>query len=100
MKKELFKKLAQLEAVKDEIESEIKVARELVKGEMENAEVDKVESEYGSFFFVPRRRYVYSSAVESAAAALDALKKSEEENPSTPVTETKSLTFRPKKSHE
>lgn len=94
MKKTLFEKLAKLEAKKKTLEARITIAREKVREEMEVSKADRVEAEYGVFFFAVRKKYQYSENVLNMETSLKSLKKAEEQNPATPFEESKVLTYR------
>lgn len=94
MNKEVFENLALLEQNKKRLEAEIEVARTAVAEEMQKHEADKVESEYGSFFFTTRKKWKYSPMVEALEKGLKEQKKIEEETKVAIAEETKSLSFR------
>ncbi len=96
MKKELFKEYAD---VKNEIKvltAKAKEIEESVTGEMNKEEVDKVESDFGTFYFTTRKKWTYSDAVTSVEKTVKETKKKEEEDGTATAEETKSLTFRGK----
>lgn len=92
-----FKKVAELEAQKKALEIELDVARTEAATEMTTAAVDKVESEFGSFFFTIRKKWTYTDAVKVNEEKIKELKKYEEDNSVATFEETKSLNFRAKK---
>lgn len=94
MNKDTFKHLADLMQKKDTLESEIQVARQAVEEEMRKAEADKVESEFGNFSFVVRKKWTYSTQITTQEAKLKELKKAEELGGTATCEELKFLTFR------
>ena len=95
MKKELFEELASLMTERAKLDERIESVRNQVSAEMEQNEVDKVESDYGNFYFVVRKKWTYCEAIQTAEEKLKAAKKKAEESGTATCEESKSLTFRP-----
>lgn len=79
--------IAQLQKEADEIAQEVTL-------EMNNNELDKVESDFGTFYFTTRKIWKYSEAIDDLAENLKATKKDEEETGRATFEESKSLSFR------
>lgn len=72
MKTELFKELVELEAKKTELENSIKTLRENIVVDMSENEVDKVESEFGTFTLVSgRKTWTYSENYKKREAEVE-----------------------------
>lgn len=96
MNKEPFERLAQLQTEKAVLEEQIEAARVDVALEMKKHKADKVDAPYGTFYFTPRNKWVYSENVKKLEALLKADKKVEEEKGIAQVETTLSLTYRPR----
>jgi hypothetical protein len=103
MTKELFQRYAEIKNQMKVLEAEAAVINEKVVSEMAAEKVDKVESDYGQFYFTTRKSWKYSEAlapyekaVEDASAILTEEKKKEQETGLATAAESKSLTFKAK----
>jgi hypothetical protein len=94
MNKEIFKRYAELKTAIKQLTEEAKVIEEQVTAEMEMEAIDKVNSDFGTFFFTSRKKYHYSEGLVAREIELKALKKEEEKTAE--FQETKSLSFRTK----
>ncbi len=94
MKKELFKKYADIKNQIKELTEQSKDIQQEIEQTMEENEVDKVESDFGTFFFVERKRYIYSDELKEKEKQLKEQKKKEEETAEFNVI--RSLSFRKK----
>jgi hypothetical protein len=92
MKKEVFEEYAQVKGQIKELTATAKDLQKKVEQEMAKEDVDKVESDFGLFFYATRRKYMYSDKVKEAETKLRELKKKEEETAD--FTETRSITFK------
>lgn len=97
MKKELFAEYADLKKQIADLEEIAESKRMQISAEMEKEGADKVESDFGTFFFTTRKTWQYSPVVDAAVEGLKVLKKKEEESGAAKATESKSLTFKPTK---
>ena len=97
MEKTIFEELANLELQKKQIELQIEETRSKVVEEMEKTKADKVETNYGKFFFTIRKIWKYSESVKNASDNLKNLQTKEQENGTATFEEKKSLTFRAEK---
>lgn len=95
-KKALCKEYADLEAQKKEIEERQKAIKPEITGEMENLGVEQVKSDFGTFYFMTRKKWSYSDAVKSVEETLKNTKKQEEENGTAKAEESKTLAFKAK----
>lgn len=96
MTKELFQRYAEIKSQTKVLEAEAEVINEKIVAEMEAEKADKVESDYGQFYFTTRKAYKYSPSVDEIATKLKETKKAEEESGVAVATESKSLTFKAK----
>lgn len=94
MNTEPFKKIAELTLVKKSIEEQIDAFRKEAEAEMVASGTDKVESDYGSFFFSERKKWEYTDAVTEIEGKLKKLKKTEEDSGKATFELSKVLTFR------
>lgn len=90
----LYQELADLEQRKKDIEAKITVARDALTKHMNDNGLEKAESEFGTFYFVTRKKWTYSPEVKAKESEVKALKKAEEENGKAKSEETSSLCFR------
>lgn len=96
MTKELLKQYADVRKQIEELEEiKEKLGGEIAAGMQEQA-ADKIESDFGQFYFTTRKTWKYSPAVDEAVNELKAVKKEEEEKGIATFTESKSLTFKAK----
>jgi hypothetical protein len=96
MTKELFKRYSEIKNQIKALETEADEINEKVTTEMEADQVDKVESDFGSFYFTVRKTWKYSPKVDEMTEELKAQKKAEETDGTAVPTESKSLTFKSK----
>lgn len=97
MNKELFESYSKLNREIELLEEKKEKLKIDIIEEMEKEEVDKINAEYGTFFFSIRKSWKYSDAVKKLADKLSEKKKEEEQTGTAEATESKSLTFRPTK---
>jgi hypothetical protein len=99
MKKELFQKYGELKSQIVQLSAE---AKELEKDifpqmlELKENGVDNVKSDYGTFFLILHKTWIYSKDVKTKEAELKAIKKSEEESGKASFKESQSFSFRTK----
>ena len=103
MKKELFENYAVINNKIKALTAEAKKIEVQVTAEMNTEEVEKVESDFGTFFFTSRKSWTYSDAIkpleEAVSTASSELKEAqteEQKNGTATAEEKKSLTFRGK----
>lgn len=94
MKKELFEEYAELQKQADAIADKQKLLKEKLVEDMNANEIEKVESDFGSFYFTSRKTWKYSDSVKAKESEVKDLKKKEEEDGTAEFTESKSLSFR------
>ena len=101
MTKELFQRYAEIKNQMKVLDAEAKVINEKVVVEMEAEKADKVESDYGQFYFTTRKSWKYAEtivpfeqAVEQASEKLSEEQKKQQVNGTAVATESKSLTFK------
>lgn len=94
MDKTLFKKYADIKNQIAQLQEEADEIAQQVTLEMNNNQLDKVESDFGTFYFTTRKSWKYSEAVDDLAENLKQTKKDEEETGRATFEETKSLSFR------
>ncbi len=101
--KELLKGYADIKGKIKTLTTQAKEIEGQVTEEMNKEEVEKVESDFGTFFFTARKTWTYSDAVkpfeEAVISASDKLKEAqgkEIESGTATAEEKKSLTFRGK----
>lgn len=93
MTKENFTLYADIKSqIKDLQEQEAKLKTE-IEQEMEAEEVDKVETDFGNFSYIPRITYEYSDKVKQLDVGLKQEKKKEEKSGEATPTENKYLRF-------
>lgn len=96
MTKELLKEYADVRKQIEELEEiKEKLGGEIAAG-MEEQAADKIESDFGQFYFTTRKTWKYSSAVDELNIKVKEAKKTEEEKGIATFTESKSLTFKSK----
>lgn len=96
MKKELFKEYSEIKNSIKELELRADNVSKLITDEMNEAKADKIESDYGSFYFTTRKSWKYSENVDKLTGELKELKKDEEVKGVATFEENKSLTFKSK----
>lgn len=94
MNKELFREYAEVKGQIKLLSEKAKELEEKVSEEMRSNEAEKVESDFGKFFFVTRKKWTYSENVKLAEDNVKDLKKKEESSGEAMCEEVKSLTFR------
>ncbi len=96
MTKELFKEYSEIKNSIKELELRADNVSKLITDEMNEAKADKIESDYGSFYFTTRKSWKYSENVDIMLNAVKVQKKIEEEKGVATFEENKSLTFKSK----
>ncbi len=103
MTKELFKRYSEVKNQIKELEKESKEINAQISAEMISDQVDKVESDFGDFYFAIRKTWQYSAEVkakevelEEMEAKLEEKKETEEMNGTATAIENKVLTFKAK----
>lgn len=94
LSKEKFSRLAELRRKSREFEEEIALLSTELVGEMRIEEVDKIETDDGSFTLVARKNWTYSEATKAMAEGLKEMQTGEKADGTATAEETFSLTFR------
>lgn len=112
MNENKFKEYAEIKNQIKELTAKSKEIQKEVQEEMEQNEIDKVESDFGSFYFTTRKSYSFSDKVEKLEESrqkkydeviqpldekIEGEKEKEKEDGTAEVKESKSLTFRASK---
>lgn len=100
MKKSLFKELADVTAQLKELKDKEAFLKKQVSAEMQRDEVDKVEADYGTFYFTNRKTWKYPEALTKAENDIKDQKKAAQSDGSATFEESLSLTFRASKNNE
>lgn len=96
MNKELYQKYADLKNQLSKLEEEAEIVKVSIMEDMKEAEVEKVEAEYGSFTITSRKNWAYTDKVKGLETTLKATKKEEEEKGLATASITNSLLFKSK----
>ena len=89
-----FKRYAAIKATIKELQDEAEAIERQLSAEMEQHQLDKVPSAYGTFFFTLRKKWEYPEYVTEAEDVYKQAKKRAELTGQATCTETKTLSFR------
>lgn len=94
--KQVFSRYAEVKNQIKALEAEAKEIQDSVVSEMAAADVDKVESDFGTFYFTSRKTWKYPAYVTKAEEEYQKAKEKAETIGEATYTENKSLAFRGK----
>ena len=94
MDKKKLEAYCKLQKAIESLETEQADLKIEIAGEMEKDEIDTVQTDFGSFYFISRKTWKYPEYVDEAKAVFDAEKQKAENNGEATFKESKSLAFR------
>lgn len=97
MKKKLFQVYSELEIQRKQIDDQMASLKVQIVDEMDKEAVDKIESDFGVFYFTERKAWSYSEVIKEKETELKQIQKDEQASGVAEATVSRSLTFRPKK---
>lgn len=92
--KSIFKKYADIKQEIKRLTEEAKEIETSVASEMESVKADKVQSDFGTFYFTTRKKWTYPEYVNEAENTYKEVKKKAEETGEAKFEEIKNLSYR------
>lgn len=100
MNKKKLEQYAELQAQKDTLDEQMKALKVEIQEDMDSEELDKIEADFGTFYFTTRKSWTYPDYVKKAEEGFKKEKKRAEESGDATFKESRSLAFRGAKKDE